>query len=89
MPGTVISSSGTSQNRQRFDADGINNVFTITHNLGTQNLIAQVWDEDTLEAIIVDIDAATVDTVTVTFAVVPTNDKNYIINIIGALQSFT
>ena len=83
MAGTVLSGSGIGHFRTRFDADGINSTFTITHNLGWQFLIVQVWDEDTLEQIMVDIDVASADTVTVTFAAIPTADKNYIIHIMN------
>jgi len=83
MAGTVTSASGISHFRTRFDGDGINATFTITHNLGWSYLIVQVWDEDTLEQVLVDIDAATVDTVVITFAVVPGADKNYICHIIA------
>lgn len=83
MPGTVTSASGIGHFRTRFDADGINSTFTITHNLGWQYLIVQVWDEDTGEKIIVDIDVTSADTVNIIFAVVPTNDKNYLVHIIA------
>ncbi len=83
MAGTVTSASGIGHFRTRFDADGTNSAFTVTHNLGWSYLIVQVWDEDTLEQIIVDIDAATVDTVVITFAVIPSADKNYIVHIIA------
>lgn len=83
MAGTVTSASGIGHFRTRFDADGINATFTITHNLGWQYLIVQVWDEDTLEKIIVDIDVTSADTVDIIFAVVPPADKNYIVHIIA------
>jgi hypothetical protein len=89
MPGKVVSGSGIGHNRKRLECDGINNVFTITHNLGTQLLIVQIWDELTLEQVIVDVDADTVDTVVLTFAVVPTNDKIYLIHILGHMDNFT
>jgi hypothetical protein len=89
MAGKVISGSGIGHNRKRIECDGINNVFTVTHNLGTQLLIVQVWDATTLEQVIVDIDATSVDTIDVSFAVVPTNDKVYIVHIIGHMDSFT
>ena len=83
MAGTVTSSSGIGQYRFKIDADGINSTFTITHNLGWLYLIVQVWDEDTGEKIIVDIDVTSADTVNIIFAVVPTNDKNYLVHIIA------
>lgn len=89
MPGKVISGSNIGHNRQRIDCDGINNVFTVTHNLGTQLLIVQVWDESTYEKVIVDIDAASADTVDISFAVVPTADKFYLVHIMGHMDSFT
>jgi hypothetical protein len=88
MAGTVISSSGMSHNRFKIDCDGINNVFTVTHNLGWQQLIVQVWDENTFEQVAVDIDIITVDTLTVTFAVVPASDKFYLVNITGIITTF-
>jgi hypothetical protein len=83
MPGVVITSSGISHFRTRFDADGVNSTFTITHNLGWQYLIVQVWDEDILEVVIVDIDVISADAVNIIFAAVPTSDKNYIVHIIA------
>jgi len=83
MAGTVTTSSGIGHYRQRFDADGINSTFTITHNLGWQFLLVQVWDEDTLEKIIVDIDVTSADAVNIIFGVVPTADKNYVVHIIA------
>jgi hypothetical protein len=88
MAGTVISSSGMSHNRFKIDCDGINNVFTVTHNLGWQQLIVQVWDENTFEQVAVDIDITSVDTLDVAFAVVPAADKNYLVHIIGLIGTF-
>lgn len=83
MAGIVTTSSGIGHYRQRFDADGINSTFTITHNLGWQFLLVQVWDEDLMEKVIVDIDVTSDDTINIIFAVVPTADKNYIVHIIA------
>lgn len=83
MAGIVTTSSGIGHYRQRFDADGINSTFTITHNLGWQFLLVQVWDEDTLEKIIVDIDITSADTVNIIFASIPDVTKNYIVHIIA------
>lgn len=83
MAGTVTSASGIGHFRTRFDADGINSTFTITHNLGWQYLIVQVWDEDSLEVVFVDIDVTSADTVNIIFASIPTVDKNYIVHIIA------
>ena len=83
MPGTVTSASGIGHFRTRFDADGINSTFTITHNLGWQYLIVQVWDEDTLEVVIVDIDVTSADTINIIFASIPDGTKNYIVHIIA------
>lgn len=83
MAGVVITSSGISHYRTRFDADGTNSTFTITHNLGWQYLIVQVWDEDTLEVVITDIDVTSADALNIIFAVVPPADKNYVVHIIA------
>ncbi len=88
MAGTITSSSGIGHNRLKLYADGINNVFTITHNLGWEYLIVQVWDEITGEKVIVDLDVTTPDTIDVSFAVVPTNDKIYLVHIISLVNSF-
>jgi len=57
-------------------------VYTITHNLGTADVIAQVRDSVTNELVRVDIAFANINTATVSFAIPPGNDK-YRITIVG------
>ena len=49
-------------------------VFTITHNLGTRDVVVQVYDNATYETVEVDVARPTVNTVTVTFAVAPSTN---------------
>jgi hypothetical protein len=52
---------------------------TISHNLGTDDIIVQLWDVDTGEVIIADIDNATSTDVDITFGANPTGDVKAVI----------
>lgn len=88
MAGTVLSGSGIASNRIKIDCDGINNVFSVVHNLGTRFLIVQIWDEANYELVNADIVSTDNDTVQVTFAVVPSGTDNYLVHIISKMDSF-
>lgn len=61
--------------------DGSKTSYTITHNLGSRDVIIQVYDNTTYEEVLVDIVRATTNTATISFAVAPA--KNYRVVVIG------
>lgn len=48
--------------------------YTLTHNLGTRDVIVQIMDNTTYEVVVADIVMATTNTVTVAFATAPTSN---------------
>lgn len=86
MAGIVIGGNGIGHASASIDSNGINTTYTITHNLGSRRLIVQVWDSDTFEKVIVDIDSTGNDTVDIIFATPPAADKNYYVNIISHMK---
>ena len=52
---------------------------TITHNLGTSDIIVQLWDSVTGEVINADIDNATITTVDITFGLNPAGNVKAVI----------
>lgn len=57
--------------------------FTITHNIGTKDVIVQVYDASTNEDVMVDIARTTINTVTISFASAPTTGTDYNVVIVG------
>lgn len=58
--------------------DGVTTAFTITHNLGTQDINLQVFQAASpFNKVEIDVAAATTNTATVTFAVAPASATNY------------
>lgn len=49
--------------------------FTVTHNLNTQDVLVQVYDNSTFETVFCDVTRPTVNTVVVTFSGVPTTNQ--------------
>lgn len=56
---------------------------TVTHNLGTRDVIVQLYDVSTYETVYADVERATTNTVTVTFASIPTNSIRVLVQKIG------
>lgn len=54
--------------------DGSNTSFTVTHNLGTQDVIVQIWDKATYDTVIADVVRTNTTSVTVTFASAPSSN---------------
>ena len=54
--------------------DGTNTVYAVNHNLGTRDVIVQVFDNATYDTIYVDTVRTSVDTVTLTFATAPSSN---------------
>lgn len=63
--------------------DGSASSFTITHNLGTRDIIVQVYDGTTYDEIIVDIVRTSTSAITVGFATAPAKNATYKVVIIG------
>ena len=57
--------------------------FTITHNLGSRDIVIQVYDNSTYEEVMVDITRATTNTATIAFAKAPASGKVYRVVCIG------
>jgi len=57
--------------------------FTITHNLGSRDVIIQVYDNSTYDEVMVDITRATTNTATIAFAKAPASGKVYRVVCIG------
>ena len=54
--------------------NGSATTYTLTHNLGTRDVIVQIMDNTTYEIVVADIVMATTNTVTVTFATAPSSN---------------
>lgn len=57
--------------------------FTITHNLGSRDVIVQVYDGTSYEEVIVDVARTTTSAVTIGFASAPANGTTYKVVVIG------
>jgi hypothetical protein len=56
---------------------------TVTHNLGTKDVIVQLYDVTTFDTVYADIDRATTNTVGVSFGATPTNSVRVLVQAIG------
>lgn len=54
--------------------NGTATTYTLTHNLGTRDVIVQIMDNTTYEVVIADVVMATTNTVTITFATAPASN---------------
>ena len=78
---TITSSNGNSSHTY---AETITDTdLTIDHNLGTRDIIVQLFDTVTFETVYADVDRITVDRLGVTFSVTPTNSVRVLIQKIG------
>ena len=64
-------------------ATTITDTATITHNLGTKDVIIQLFDTATAETVYADVVRASVNTATITFASTPTNSIRVLVQKIG------
>lgn len=63
--------------------DNTTTAFVVTHNFDTRDLNVQVYDGDTYETILVDVQRNTVNQITVTFGTAPATSKVYRVVITG------
>lgn len=62
----------------RFVADvgnGSATIYTVTHNLGTKNVMVEVWDNATWETVLCDVARTTTAAITLSFAAAPSSNK--------------
>lgn len=74
VDGTGISVATNVSRGYTTDLSGSNTTYTVTHNLGTKNVIAQVYNNSTDDQVSAGITAATTNTVTVTFGTAPSSN---------------
>ena len=65
------------------NGNGTTKSFTITHNLGTRDVIVNIYDATTYEEVMVDITRTSTSTIKVDFNVAPTSGTNYRVVVIG------
>lgn len=63
--------------------NGTATTFTVTHSLGSRDVIIQVYDNSTYEEVIVDITRTSTSTATIGFAKAPTSSNSYRVVCIG------
>ena len=63
--------------------DATENSFTITHNLGSRDIVVNVYDASTYEEVMVDITRTTINAITVVFGSAPATGTSYKVVIIG------
>jgi hypothetical protein len=78
-----ITSSVTALIDAREYADTITDTDTVTHGLGTRDVIVQLYDVTTYETVYADVERTTTSTVDITFASTPTNSIRVLISKIG------
>jgi len=94
VDGTTIAVNGSNQleiaTAHRFSShkyavpigDGLNVTYTVTHNLGVQSVLVSVRDTGTNEMVIANVDAVSINSVTVTFLQAPSLNQ-YEVTVIG------
>jgi hypothetical protein len=80
---TSISDAAAELNSGVTFADTITANATVTHNLGTKDVIVQLYDITTFETVYADIDRTTTNAFTVSFGTTPTNSIRVLVQKIG------
>ena len=75
--------TNTQTNSANTYAVTITDTATITHGLGTKDVIIQLYDVTTDETVYADVDRASTTTATITFATTPTNSVRVLVQKIG------
>lgn len=79
----IATVTNTDTNAASTYAATITDTATITHNLGTKDVIIQLFDVTTSETVYADIERASTSTATITFASTPTNSVRVLVQKIG------
>jgi len=79
----TVDSTGFVQLNSTSFATTITDTATITHNLNSKDVIIQLYDVTTDETVYADVDRASVNTATITFASTPTNSVRVLVQKIG------
>jgi hypothetical protein len=80
---TTAAEAATALNAESTFAATITANATVTHNLGTKDVIVQLYDIVTFDTVYADIDRATTNTVGVSFGATPTNSVRVLVQAIG------
>ena len=80
---TTAAEAATALNAESTFAATITANATVTHNLGTKDVIVQLYDIVTFDTVYADIDRATTNTVGVSFGATPTNSIRVLVQKIG------
>jgi hypothetical protein len=80
---TTAAEAATALNAESTFAATITANATVTHNLGTKDVIVQLYDIVTFDTVYADIDRATTNTVGVSFGATPTNSIRVLVQAIG------
>ena len=75
--------TNTQTNSANTFATTITATATVTHNLGTKDVIIQLYDVTTDETVFADVERASANTATITFASTPTNSVRVLVQKIG------
>ena len=81
--GGTATVTNTQTNSANTFAATITGTATVTHNLGTKDVIIQLYDVTTDETVFADVDRASTNTATITFASTPTNSIRVLVQKIG------
>ena len=80
---TTAAQAATALNAESTYAATITANATVTHNLGTKDVIVQLYDVTTFETVYADIDRTTTNAFTVSFGATPTNSIRVLVQKIG------
>ena len=81
--GGTATVTNTQTNSANTFAATITATATVTHNLGTKDVIIQLYDVTTDETVFADVERASTNTATITFASTPTNSVRVLVQKIG------
>jgi hypothetical protein len=81
--GGTATVTNTQTNSANTFAVTITDTATVTHNLGTKDVIIQLYDVTTDETVYADVERASTNTATITFASTPTNSIRVLVQKIG------